>query len=165
MGKSITLHFFLIALLIPLLNGCHESDEREITETEVPTAILEAFNKAYPKAIVREYHEEVEDGTKVHEISFRHEDRVISILYSHDGLVIALEESIRASELPSSIQDELDNKFDKYEIKETGKITKDANIFYKVELMTESDNKNKKYNLLFSEEGRLIDKNYEDEDP
>ena len=91
MGKSINLHFFLIALLTSLFTGCDESDEREITDTEVPIAIIEAFHKAYPKAIVREYHEEVKDGTKVHEISFRHEDRVISILYSHDGLIIALE--------------------------------------------------------------------------
>ena len=57
-----------------------------------------------------------------------------------------------------------DNNFDKYEIKETEKITKDANVFYKVGLMAESDDKNKKYNLLFFEEGRLIDKTYEDED-
>ena len=75
-----------------------------------------------------------------------------------NGLVIALEESIPAAELPSSIQDELDNKFDKYEIKETEKITKSVDIFYEVGLMAESDDKNKKYNLLFSEEDRLIDK-------
>ena len=75
MRKSLILHFFLIALLTSPFIGCDESDEREITDTEVPIAIIEAFNKAYPKAIVREYREEVEDGRKIHEISFRHGDQ------------------------------------------------------------------------------------------
>jgi len=163
MRKSLILHFFLIALLTSLYTGCDESDEREITDTEVPIAIIEAFNKAYPKAIVSEYREEVEDGTKIHEISFRHGDQKISILYSHDGLVIALEETIPAADLPWSIHDELENNFDKYQIKEIEKITKGANIFYEVVLVAESEEKNKKYNLLLSKEGRLIDKEEEDE--
>ena len=58
----------------------------------------------------------------------------ISILYSYDGLVIALEETIPTADLPSSIHDELQNNFDKYQIKEIEKITKGANIFYEVVL-------------------------------
>jgi len=47
-----------------VLNACFESAEKELPETQVPAAILEAFNQAYPKAIVREYSEEIEDGQK-----------------------------------------------------------------------------------------------------
>lgn len=49
-----------------VLNACFESAEKELTETQVPAAILKAFTQAYPKAMLREYSEDMDDGQKVY---------------------------------------------------------------------------------------------------
>ncbi len=40
--------------------------KKKLTETQVPAAILKAFTQANPKAILREYSEDMEDGQKVY---------------------------------------------------------------------------------------------------
>jgi len=147
-----------------VLNACFESAEKELTETQVPAAILDAFNAVYLKAIVREYSEEMEDGQKFYEISFRKEGHKIDVLYSQDGVVIEISESISLEELPLAIQNELNKSFSKYEIEESEKISKDADIFYEVELMVESDGEFQKYEILFSEDGRRIEEKKEETD-
>jgi len=159
--KRIILNLCLIALVAFVLKACLDNGEREIAETEVPTAILEAFKEAYPGAVVREYGEELEDGDKAYEISFTHKGQKIDILYAQDGNVIELEETIPAAELPAAIHDELNDRFDQYEIKETEKITKGADIFYEVRLTATSDEK--AYELIFSQDGRLISQEQDDD--
>ncbi len=163
-SKSLKFLFFSIVLVTFVLNACFESTEKELTETQVPAAILKAFNQAYPKAILSEYSEEMEDGQKVYEISFRKDGHKMDVLYSRDGVVIEIAESISLEELPLAIQNELKKKFSKYEIKESEKISKDTNIFYEVELMVESDGEIQKYEILFSEDGQIIKQEKEDED-
>ncbi|MCH8874219.1 hypothetical protein IH824_15865 [candidate division KSB1 bacterium] len=65
-SKSLKFLFFSIVLVNFVLNACFESAEKELTETQVPAAILKAFTQAYPKAILREYSEDMEDGQKVY---------------------------------------------------------------------------------------------------
>ena len=162
-SKSLKLLFFVIAFVAFVLNACFESSEKALTETQVPSAILKAFNQAYPKAILREYKEEIEDGQKFYEISFRKEGHKIDVLYSQDGVVIEISESISLEELPLAIQNELNKSFSKYEIEESEKISKDTDIFYEVELMVESDGEFQKYEIVFSEDGRVVEEKKDEE--
>jgi len=159
--KNLDIPIFLIALLTFGLNTCHESTEQENAEKEIPTAVLEAFNKANPKAIVREYAEDVKEGKKVHEISFKNNGQLIEIVYSQDGSVIELKETIAAANLPPSIKAELNRRFTEYEIKEAESVTKSMDVFYRVDLIVKSDDRWKKYEILFSKDGLVIEDDFE----
>jgi len=163
-NKNLKFLYFSILLVSFALNACFESTEKELTETQVPAAILKAFNQTYPKAILREYSEEMQDGQKVYEISFRKDGHKIDVLYSQDGVVIEIAESIASEMLPRAIRNQLNAKFGKYEIEESEKINKDSGIFYEVELMVKSAGENQKYEILFSEDAQIIDQKKRDED-
>jgi len=64
-------------------------------------------------------------------------------------VVIEIAESISLEKLPLAIQNELNNKFSKYEIEESEKISKDTDIFYEVELIVASDGENQKHEIFF----------------
>lgn len=163
-NKSLKFLFFSLVVVTFLLNACFESAEKELTETQVPTAILDAFNAAYPHAIVREYSEEVEDGQKIYEISFRKNGRKMDVVYSRDGRIIEIAHPIAWEDLPSTIRNELNKKFNKYEIIEAERTTKDTDILYEVELRVKLEGENQKYEILFSEDGRVIKEEKEEDD-
>ena len=162
--NGLKLHLIALSLVGLFFYACLEDDERAISETEVPTVILEAFKEAYPRAIVREYRVELEDGREIHEFSFREDGRKMDIAYAGDGTVLELEQRITEAELPLSVRNELNDDFARYEIEEVEKITQFHTSTVTWKLTIELAHEKKKYELLFSEGGRLIDKEEQNED-
>jgi hypothetical protein len=152
-----TFKFIVIAILAFSLFSCEkEEQEREVTAKEVPQAVLQVFNQAYPGATIKECAEETEDGQKFYEISCEFEDRKIDAIYKSDGTVAEIEEVISAEQLPEKISQTIAKEFQQFSIQLAEKVQKEGKQFFEVKLLNTKNQK--KYELLFSDDGKLIEK-------
>jgi len=147
---------FLIILIAFSLISCEGEEERQVTEKEVPGAVLEAFNNAYPGATIKEYAEEKEGGQTFYEVSCEFEGRKIDAVYNPDGTVFAIEEVISAEELPEIIHQAIAKEFQQFSINLAEKIEKEGKQFFEVKLLNTKNQK--KYELLFAADGKLVEK-------
>lgn len=150
------LKLFLIILVAFSLVSCEDEQERPVTEKEVPQAVLQTFTNTYPGATVKEYAEETEDGQIFYEVSCEFEGRKIDAIYNPDGTVFAIEEVIPADELPDIIHQAIVKEFQQFSIELAEKIEKEGKQFFEVKLLNTQNQK--KYELLISETGKLVEK-------
>jgi hypothetical protein len=149
-------HFMILVLAFSLVLCEKEELERNVTEKEVPQAVLQVFNQAYPGATIKEYAEETEDGQKFYEISCEFEGRKIDAIYKPDGTVAAIEEVIPVEKLPDVVNQAIAKEFQQFYIELAEKIEKEGKQFFEVKLLDTKDQK--KYELLFSDTGKLVEK-------
>jgi hypothetical protein len=65
---------------------------KDLSEAEVPQAVLTAFKTAYPNATQTEYEEDHDNGVVLYEIEFRHDGKKMEVKYSADGQVVKTEQ-------------------------------------------------------------------------
>lgn len=147
----------IIALFTFTVISCEKGEqEKTVSKQEVPQAVLEAFNAAYPGAAIKEYSEESENGQTYYEISCTFEGRKIDAVYNPDGSVSAIEEVIPVSSLPQAVTQAIAREVPQFSLNLAEKITKEGGTFYEVKLLNTKDQKN--YELQFSNTGKLIEK-------
>ena len=150
-----------LAFLFLGLLACGSVYERNVTEREVPPAVLQAFKAAYPNAEVRGYAEEAEGGQKLYEISFTHKGKRIDIAYASDGKLLELEETIDLADLPQAAHDEIKNTFKDATIKRVERIVKGERTGYEAKLDVPENGAVKRYELVFDQDGKLLKKKVE----
>lgn len=129
----VALTTFLIAF------GQANAGEKEISKHQVPKAVLEAFEKAYPNAKKVEFEKEKFEGKEAYEVEYKENGKEYEILYSPEGVILQKEETIDVKELPESIVQAISKAHPKATIKEAEKIMKpDGTVTgYEVELKSE----------------------------
>jgi len=146
--------FFLVLLI--LINSCEKEYEKTITKEDLPQVILDAFTAGYPEASVTGYTKEAEDGKIYYEISFELEGQKIDILYNVEGVVVELEKTISAEEMPEPIKEAIAKEIPEHSLIRIEKVKKEGKLFYEAKIL---DTKNdKKYELFFSDSGELLEK-------
>jgi hypothetical protein len=88
--------------------------------------------------------------------------RKIDAVYNPDGSVFAIEEVIPAGDLPDIIHQAIAKEFQQFSIELAEKIEKEGQQFFEVKLLNTKNQK--KYELLFSDDGKLVEKEKFDED-
>lgn len=101
----------LIAMAVALLGVSAFAQEKKITVSQVPAAVTAAFKSSYPKATIRGYAEEKEDGKVLYEIESLDGATQRKVLYNADGTVAEIEESIAATDLPADAQQAIKQKY------------------------------------------------------
>lgn len=148
--------FLIFALVV--LSACAlfaaEEREKQVAESQVPQAVLKAFTESYPGTTVKEYAEEKEDNNTFYEISCKFQERHIDVLYKVDGSVSEIEEGISEDTLPAAVKATINKKFKDAIINLAEKKLQDGKTFYEVKLTTGDD----KYEVLFTDAGKLIEK-------
>src|ERR1700682_3388815 len=81
-----------IAAAVSLLSFSAAAQEKKITAKQVPAAVSAAFKTAYPKATIRGYAQEKENGKVFYEIESLDGKTKRDILYNADGTVAEMEE-------------------------------------------------------------------------
>jgi uncharacterized membrane protein YkoI len=152
----------LFPFLIFSFIACEEESEKKITEKEVPQAVLNAFTAQYPDATVNEYSEEIDDGKTYYEISFQSGDQKIDISYDPEGKMVVLEESIPADEMPIQIKKAITAKIPQYSLILFEKVQEKGRVLYEAKVLNTQNNK--KYELLFTESGKLLGKEVMEEE-
>lgn len=98
-------HYAITAILCLALAafGQANADEKELSKDRVPKAVIDAFEKAYPKAKGLTYEEEMFEGKKVYEVEYKKNGKEFGFKYSADGVLLQKEEEIDIKALPDSI--------------------------------------------------------------
>ena len=88
----------LIAAAVSIISFSAAAQEKKITARQVPAPVMSAFKTAYPKATIRGYAQEKENGKLFYEIESREGTMSRDVLYNPDGTVAEVEESISTSD-------------------------------------------------------------------
>ena len=141
--KKIAVSLLLVSLLaIPSMAQKSEKgdEEQTIKRKDVPKAILAAFVKSYPKAKVKGYSKETEEGKTVYEIESKEGTAARDVLYAADGTVISIEESLSYSELPDAVRNTITKEYPKAKASKCEKIIKGSITEFEVLLKSGKEN-------------------------
>lgn len=134
--------------------GQAHASEKELSKQQVPKAVLEAFEKAYPNAKDIEFEKETIEGKAVYEVEFKENDKEYEILYDSSGVILQIEETLDVKALPESIVQAISKSYPKATIEEAEKVMKpDGTVtVYEVEIKTEG----KKLELELDANGKIL---------
>lgn len=101
-----------MAIAVVSLAGLSASaQETKIAKKAVPSAVINAFKSAYPTATIKGYAREQENGKTFYEIESSEGETGRDVLYNPDGTVAEIEETVKASALPSAAQEVIRSKY------------------------------------------------------
>ena len=142
----------LITFLIAL--GQVHASEKEVSKHQVPKAVLEAFEKAYPNAKEVEFEQEMIEGKAVYEVEYKENGREYEILYDSNGTVLQIEETLDVKALPAPIIQAITKAYPQATIEDAERVMKpDGTVtVYEVEIKTEG----KKLELELDANGKIL---------
>jgi uncharacterized membrane protein YkoI len=148
---------YLIAIVLvtlPMTLGQANAGEKELSIDQVPKAVIDAFEKAYPNAKPSEFEKETFEGKTAYEVEYKENGIEYELLYSADGVLLQKEEEIDGKSLPEPVVQAVKKAHPKAEIKEAEKLMKpDGTITgYEVEIKTAG----KKAELELDVNGNII---------
>jgi hypothetical protein len=153
------IHHMVPAALILLLPGLTASprtsaQEKKINRKDLPAAVLEAFQKSYPKAVIKGTSTEVEKGKKYFEIESLDGTQARDILYLADGTVAEIEESVSAADLPGPVTSAIAVEMPKAKISKAERVQKGADFSYEVHVKLGS----KTGSIVLDGSGKVLEK-------
>ncbi len=92
----------LFVILIASLST--SASEKKLTRKEVPRAVLNAFVRSYPKAVIKGYAKEVENGGTFFELESVDGRTRRDVLYTPEGEVSEIEETVVMNDLPDAVK-------------------------------------------------------------
>lgn len=108
----------LIASIIGIA-GTITLSAQKLKESEVPSAVISAFQKKYPSTQAKW---EKEKGN--YEVNFKKEGKTMSAVIDKAGTILETETDIAVNELPQTAQSYLKTHYKNAKIKEAAKIVK-----------------------------------------
>lgn len=125
---------------------------QEIHSTQVPSVILNHFQKSFPKALDIEWEIKAPFYEVEFETGYWGDDH--KILYSKEGRIVKHVEEISKNNLPKNVLNSIHKNFLNYKIDDAKKIYENGKVFYKTELKNHS----KEWKVLFDLQGRVLQK-------
>jgi hypothetical protein len=155
MNRSSGFHYISIALLAFLFvaaTTCVSAQEKKLKPKQLPAAVLAAFQKAYPTARIKGASSEVENGKTVYEVESVDGAINRDVLYSEDGSVVEIEETIPLKAVPVEVSNALKAETGKGKVQKAEKLTKGETIQYEFVI---SSGKNKR-EILIDLSGKIL---------
>ncbi|HLU84891.1 MAG TPA: PepSY-like domain-containing protein [Vicingaceae bacterium] len=125
---------------------------QDIPQSQVPSVILNQFNKQFPKATDVEWEMDGNLYNVDFEIGWNIDHEV---WYNAEGKIVKHKEDISKSELPKAVNDRIQADFSGYSIDDLERITDNGKVIYKMELnaLTQTD-----WDIVIDSEGKVISK-------
>lgn len=125
---------------------------QDIPQSQVPSVILNQFNKQFPKATDVEWEMDGNFYNVDFEIGWNIDHE---IWYNAEGKMVKHKEDISKSELPKAVNDRIQADFSGYSIEDLERITDNGKVIYKMELnaLTQTD-----WDIVIDSEGKVISK-------
>lgn len=108
--------------------------ETKIKAKDVPAPALAAATRAYPKAQVKEWEKNVENGKTTYEVTMAEGAAKWQVVFGADGAFEAREEVIPVTSLPAAVRDAVKAKYPKATLHSAEKITRTTETEYEVGL-------------------------------
>ncbi len=129
-----TRNSFIFVAIMSLLLTMPLLAEEAISTSELPSAVLKAFQAAYPNAEIKSAAREEEDGQVVYEIESLDGQQQRDILYTANGTVVEMEEALPFDRLPDAVQKAVKDKYPQAKVEKAEKLTKGNSVQYEVAL-------------------------------
>lgn len=113
-----------VLLAFPMILGLAKAGEKELNKDQVPKAVIDAFEKAYPNVKELEFEEETFEGKTAYELEYKKNGIEYELLYSADGALLQKEEEIDGKSLPEPVAQAIQKAYPNAEIKEVEKLMK-----------------------------------------
>lgn len=109
--------------------------------SKIPKKVMDALKRKFPKAEIRQWTQEREGDTVVHDIEFTQEGRKFEADIKEDGTIHNWERQIAPRELPAAVRKAVENKYPRAAVQEVMFITavtdgKDTPEGYEIVLKT-----------------------------
>lgn len=124
------------------LAGATAVNAQDISQTEVPSLVLNTFQSKYPTA--RDIDWEIEGD--LYKVDFEIGNRDHDLWIDKNGKVTKHKEEIVKSELPSAIAQKIKSEFKQYTIDDVDKIERDGKVLFKVDLDSKSGDREVTFN-------------------
>ena len=147
---------WIITVLVPIFTALgHANAGDEENNDQVPKAVVEAFEKAYPNAEAVEFEKEMIGDRTVYEVEYKENDKDHEILFDTDGVILRKEETIDVKLLPEPIVQAISSAYPQVFIKEAEMLLgPDGTITgYEVEIRTAG----KKLELELDAHGKILE--------
>lgn len=155
-GGLMKAQFWITTVLIIFLiaSGQANASEKEVSRHQVPKAVLEAFENAYPDAKEVEFEKGMIEDKAVYEVEYKENGREYEILYDSDGAILQKEETIDVKTLPEKVVQAISQAHPKAIIEEAKKVMKhDGTVTgYEVEIKIEG----KELELELDTDGKIL---------
>jgi len=160
--KKTVVFVFAVIIYSSLINHlqAQDSKNKKYSEKDIPKIVLESFKKSYPNSEILGYDVGKEKGITTYEIETKEDNIFRDIEYKEDGTILEIGEIIGISTLPENIVNSINKKYKTGKILEAEKKTSGNEISYEVIV----DFKNKKYEVLLSQNGNIIKESDEDDE-
>jgi len=96
--------------LLVLAQGGTREQERKVGENEVPAAALAALKKLAGAATITEFAEEIEDGRKFYEGSWKGPEGKVDSLVTEAGDLVEIEEVVAGNKVPAVVRAEAEKE-------------------------------------------------------
>ena len=149
-----------LAALVLGLTATTLAGERQIERKDVPAAVLAAFAGAYPKAEIKGYSTEEENGQTVYEIESVEGLVTRDVTYATNGTLISLEETLDTSALPRKVKSALHKAFPKGKVLKAERITKGTAVTYEFQI----EHNGQKSEVVFDPQGNELERETKPED-
>jgi hypothetical protein len=129
-------------------------EEKKLTKKDLPAAVLAAFEKSYPKAVIKGVGSEKEDSATYFEVESMDGTVKRDLLYAVDGTVREVEESVTAKDLPEAARQMLYKDYPKEKIDKVEKVTRGSEVTFEVKIGKGKE----KMEIVFDAAGKTIKK-------
>ncbi len=147
--KTVAVCFVCMAVLTQQTN----SQERRISRNSVPKAIRSAFENAYPKARVKTYSIDKENGKTFYEIESYLGKMSLDVSYKSDGTVAEVEEGVVPKDLPSTVKQTVKTKYPQGRIDKAERKSVGGTLSYEISVLLGK----KKVDIEIDSRGKIVD--------
>ena len=154
--KSVLGYIVVLALIACACNvdSAYAQKKGKFTAKDLPAAVSAAFQKAYPKAKILGASTETEKGVKYYEIESKDGSMRRDLLYTQDGKVYEIEETMAPGELPETVKAALLKELPNAKILKAEKTTRESAVEYELAVAV----KGKKYSISIDPAGKILEK-------
>jgi hypothetical protein len=121
--------------------------------TILPPAVLDAFHKAYPKAVIRGTDKETEKGVTYYEIESVDGKMNRDLLYTGDGKTVEIEEGLAPGALPAAVTQALAKAYPGCKVLKAEDLLKDGKKLFELQILV----KDKKIGVTMDPFGKIIE--------
>ena len=154
MSRSIGSLTIVLVLAGAIVTSSSPAQEQNIQKKDVPKPILEAFQKAYPKATIKGYSKETDQGTVMYEVESVEGKVHRDITYTADGSLVSIEESLPFSDLPQPVRDTIAREYPKAKISMCERVMNGSTTQFEMVIATGKQ----KYELVLNADGTVAKK-------
>ncbi len=133
-------------------NSKESGKEQKLTKKDLPVAVLAAFEKAYPKAEIKEVGKESGDSVTTYEIVSVEGKAKRTVAYTADGTLTEIEEVIAEKDLPDAAKQSLAKDYPKGTVEKIERVTKGGAVTYEATVVSGKE----RTEVVFDSSGKIV---------